>query len=351
MIEIEYRMPAEWSRHEATWIGWPHNRTDWPGKFSAIKWVYAEIVRNVAPGEKVRILVDDDSKEREARSVLERSAVPLENVEFFHFPTNRGWSRDFGPIFVEKILAGEPAIADFRFNAWAKYDDFDKDDRIASSVARHLGFPILTPEHSGKRVVLEGGAIEVNGRGSLITTEECLLDDEIQVRNPGFGRDDYEEIFTSWLGAPNVIWLGKGIVGDDTHGHVDDICRFVAPTAVVLCRETDSEDENYSILEENRERLEGARLADGSRVEVISLPMPRPIVFEGRRLPASYANFYICNHSVLVPVFDDPSDRLALGILAECFPDHDVVGVHSRNLIWGLGSFHCLTQQQPAIGA
>jgi agmatine deiminase len=333
-------MPAEWEPHGATWLAWPHRRSDWPGKFAAIPWVYAEIVRKIAPGEIVRLIVTTAKHEAQARRMLQRAGVDLASVEFFRFPLDRGWTRDFGPIFVKK--GHRLAIARFRFNGWAKYPDSAKDDRVPERAARALRVPLVPVLHDGKPVVLEGGSIDVDGRGMLVTTEECLLDPAVQVRNRGFGRRDLEAVFRSVLGVTDVIWLGHGIAGDDTHGHVDDLCRFVAPRRVVLCRESDPRDANYRPLEEARERLQGTPL------EVVALPMPRPIVFDGQRLPASYANFYVANAAVLVPTFNDPADRAALGILAEMFPDRAVIGIHSVDLVWGLGTLHCLSQQQPA---
>jgi agmatine deiminase len=342
-------MPAEWGPHDATWLAWPHNVKDWPGKFAPIPWVYADIVRNVARGETVRLLVRDAEHEQKARKVLARAGVDLANVELRHVRTDRVWTRDAGPIFVRKD--GRKAIARFRFNAWAKYPDWKHDVKIPERAARALGVPLLPARHQGRDVVLEGGAIDVNGQGTILTTEECLLDPEVQVRNPGFSREDYEAVFREALGAPNAIWLGKGIAGDDTHGHVDDLARFVGPRTIVLCREKNPDDPNHRVLEENRERLEGARLQDGSRPEVVALPMPAPVVFDGQRLPASYANFYVANAAVLVPTFNDPHDRIALGILAELFRDRPVVGVHAVDLVWGLGTLHCLSQQEPRLPA
>jgi len=340
------RMPAEWEPHDSTWLAWPHNVRDWPGRFGPIPWVYAEIVRNVASGERVNLLVDDAAGETRARRLLERCAVPLDRVAFRRFPTDRVWTRDSGPIFVR--AGGGKAIAHFRFNAWAKYPDWKNDAKNPERAARALGLSLRPVVHRGREVVLEGGSIDVNGRGTILTTEECLLDPAVQVRNPGFGPEDYRKVFESALGAPNVVWLGKGIAGDDTHGHVDDLARFVGPRTIVIARERDPRDPNYGPLEENRERLRSARLEDGSRPEVAELPMPRPVVFDGRRLPASYANFYVCNAATLVPTFDDPSDRKALGILAELFPGRTVVGIHALDLVWGLGTLHCLSQQEPA---
>ncbi|MCA9470559.1 MAG: agmatine deiminase family protein [Nitrospirales bacterium] len=342
-------MPAEWEPHEATWIGWPHNGSDWPGKMAVIHWVYGEIVRKLSLGEIVRILVNDQSHEAKAKRVLERVGVHQARVEFFRIPTNRGWTRDFGPLFVKRAQSpSELRIARFQFNAWARYPDWQKDNRVPERLVTKLKIPLSIVEHSGRKVVLEGGSIDVNGHGTMLTTEECLLDEHVQVRNPGFSRRDYEQVFRDELGATNVLWLGNGIAGDDTHGHVDDLCRFVNRNTVVLCQEENVGDDNYRALSENRERLEGMRLEDGSAIHVIHLPMPAPLFFEGRRLPASYANFYVSNKAVLVPTFNDPNDREALGILGELFPDRAVVGLHAVDLVWGFGTIHCLTQQQPA---
>ena len=347
---LGFRMPAEWEPHHATWLGWPHNKSDWPGKFAPIPWVYGEIVRALAPGETARILVNSAAHERQAWRVLERVGVDQTRVEFFRFPTNRGWTRDFGPLFVRRTnRRPELAIARFRFNAWAKYPDWKKDDQIAERVAARLKLRLFRARTGARDVVLEGGSIDVNGQGTLLTTEECLLDPAVQVRNPGLGRSEIEAVLRDQLGATNVLWLGKGIAGDDTHGHVDDLCRFVNPRTVVLCRETDPHDANYRALEENRERLQGMRLEDGAKLEVVDLPMPAPLGFDGRRLPASYANFYITHRAVLVPTFNDPKDRVALGVLAELIKDRTVVGIHAVDLVWGLGTLHCLTQQEPAV--
>ena len=349
LVQAELRMPAEWERHEATWIGWPHNTQDWPGKMTAIQWVYGEMVRKLSGGEIVRILVNDKAHELKAQRVLDKVGAEMTRVQFFRIPTNRGWARDFGPIFVKQNQSGaEVAIARFRFTAWAKYVDWKLDDRIPVKLGPKLNIPIVPVKRNQREVVLEGGAIDVNGQGTLLTTEECLLDEQVQVRNPEFSRQDYEDIFRTHLGISQVLWLGKGIAGDDTHGHVDDVCRFVDPYTVVLCQESNPADENYRPLAENLERLQGMRAEDGRKLLVVPLPMPGPLFFEGRRLPASYANFYIGNRTVLVPTFNDPNDRVALEILAELFPDRTVMGIHAVDLVWGFGTIHCLTQQQPA---
>jgi agmatine deiminase len=344
----QLRMPAEWEPHAATWIAWPHNLSDWPGKFAPVPWVYGEIARKICPGEKVRILVDTEAAEGRARRILTRAGAVMEQIEFHRIPTDRVWTRDYGPLFIRRESPPhELAIAGFAFNAWAKYPDFHNDAMVAQRIAKASGRRLVPAQFNGRTVVLEGGSIDVNGRGSLLTTEECLLDAVVQARNPGLGRREIEGVLRETLDARNVLWLGKGICGDDTHGHVDDLCRFVGPRTVVLCRETDPEDANYRPLEENRERLEGFHLEDGGRPEVVPLPLPAPLFFDGRRLPASYANFYIANRVVLVPTFNDPNDRAALGVLSECFPGRHVLGIHAVDLVWGLGTLHCLTQQEP----
>ena len=344
--ESAFRMPAEWEPHEATWIAWPHNESDWPGKLAVIDWVYAEIVRHITPGEMVRILVNDPICESHAKNILTKAKVDLNAVQFFQMKTNRSWTRDFGPMFA--LNDGQKTIVDFQFNGWAKYEDWGLDNQIAEQVADHFNHPIVQPQLNERHVVLEGGAIDVNGRGTLITTEECLLDPEVQVRNPDLSSGQIESTLKQYLGASNVLWLGRGIVGDDTHGHVDDLCRFVNEQTVVLAQEAHPNDANHRALAENRDRLEGFKLEDGRSLEIVELPMPGPVIFDGERLPASYANFYIANQSVLVPTFNDPNDRIALGILSELFPTRSVTGIHAVDLVWGLGTLHCLTQQEPA---
>lgn len=345
-------MPAEWEPHEATWLGWPHCRTDWPGKLAAIEWVYGEIVRKIAEGEKVRIIIDSAAREAKARRVLTRAHANLANVEFFRAPSDRGWSRDFGPICVRKD-SGKPevAVAKFKFTAWAKYSNWQKDDRLAPRIAEKHGlrmFEVMRPDDPSAMVALEGGGIDVNGRGTLLTTEECFLDQKTQCRNPGLTREQYDRVFADYLGARKVIWLGHGIVGDDTHGHVDDLCRFVNRDTMVLIQEKNERDVNHRPLRDNWERLKDIRLEDGTRPDVIELPVPAPLYHGDWRLPASYANFYISNAAVIVPTFNDPADRIALGILGELFRDRPVVGIHAVDLVLGFGTLHCLTQQQPA---
>lgn len=343
-----WRMPAEWTPHQATWLAFPHNVSDWPGRFGPIPWVYGDIVKKLTVGERVELLVNDAAHETKARRIFVHMGVPIDRVSFRRVPTNRIWARDFGPIFVrDDSSAGKLAIARFRFNAWAKYPDWKRDDQVPERAAGKLHLALRPVRHRARDVVLEGGAIDVNGAGTLITTEECLLDPEIQIRNPGFGRADYEAVFAEALGVRNTIWLDKGIAGDDTHGHVDDLCRFVDRKTIVLCQEDDGADPNHQILAANWERLEGARLEDGSRPELVALPMPAPLAFRGQRVPASYANFYMANAGVLVPTFNDPRDRVALGILGELIKDRPIIGIHALDLVWGLGTLHCMTQQQP----
>lgn len=348
-----YRMPAEWEPHEATLLAWPHNHDDWPGKFPPIPWVYVEIVRHLSRVERVDILVDDRAARDRAARRLKRAGVGCERIRFLKAATDRVWTRDTGPSFVvnDGAEGDQVGLIDWRFNGWAKYDNHRNDDRIPRLLARRRGLLRWAPqvEVGGRRVrvVLEGGAIDVNGRGSLLTTEECLLS-PIQARNPGLDRPDLERVFADHLAAPHVIWLGRGIAGDDTHGHIDDLARFVDHRTVVAAVEPDTADPNHEPLHENWHRLQSATDQDGRPFRVVALPMPEPIVFDGQRLPASYANFYIANRLVLVPTFNDPADRRALQTLADLFPYRQVVGIHSVDLILGLGALHCLTQQVPS---
>jgi len=348
--QLGYRMPAEWEPHEATWLAWPHNPEDWPGKFHAIPWLYAEIVRLVAAHERIHLLVQDEKVQRRVVSILERAHANLDNVSLHQWPTNRVWTRDSGPIFVRN-QQGQTAITNWRFNAWAKYPDWNLDDQIPARAAELLRLPEWQPvveldgEH--RRLVLEGGSIDTNGQGVMLTTEECLLSD-VQQRNPGVSREQLERAFSGYLGIDQVIWLGRGIAGDDTHGHVDDITRFVGPTTILTAVEPKVSDPNHQPLAENLERLKAVRTSEGKQFTIVELPLPRPVVFRNQRLPASYANFYIANGLVLVPTFHDPSDRIALGIIAQAFPDREVIGIHAIDLVWGLGTLHCMTQQQPA---
>jgi agmatine deiminase len=364
--QLHYRMPAEWAPHDATWIAWPHNAEDWPNKFQPIPWVYAEIVRHLSHVEDVHILVNDLPAENRASSILRRSGANLARLHFHHWPTDRVWLRDSGPIFVKtegsvKNPLGETAITNWKFNAWAKYDNYRRDDQIPQHVAKLYDMPQFKPEvelpnRKTHRFVLEGGSIDTNGAGVLITTEECLLS-EIQQRNPGLGdeeqtRKHLEQAFHDYLGIDQTIWLHRGCAGDDTHGHVDDVTRFVGENKILTAVEPNTHDENHLPLAENLDRLRSARNLHGPNkgksFEIVELPMPSPVVFEGQRLPASYANFYIANDLVLVPTFNDRNDRHALNTIAKCFPDRDIIGIHAVDLVWGLGTLHCMTQQEPA---
>jgi agmatine deiminase len=328
------RMPAEWERHEATWIAWPHNEEDWPGRFEPIPWVYGEIVRKLSQVEGVRILVPDEDAREAARRILQKVGANMAAVEFFLQPTDRVWTRDFAPLFVRE--GDEIAAIKWRFNGWAKYDNHLLDEAAGISIAALAGVRARQAD-----CVLEGGSIDVNGAGLLLTTEECLLS-PVQARNPELSRGQLESKLSEYLGIDRVLWLKNGIAGDDTHGHIDDLARFTDAESVVMVSEEDPSDGNYQPLRENWEIIKHFP------VRTRRLPMPAPLYFDGQRLPASYANFYIANEMVLVPVFNDPNDRAALNVLAECFPGRRVVGINSVELIWGLGTLHCLTQQQPA---
>ena len=354
-----FRMPAEWARHAATWLAWPHNPHDWPGKFAPIAWVYTEIVRHLSRVEDVHICVQDASAASRATGMLRRTGANLARVHLHEWPTNRVWTRDSGPIFVQRPAGAEPgyetvttAVTNWRFNAWAKYDDWQLDDALPSRVSELLNLPSWTPslrleDGTEHRVVLEGGSIDTNGAGVLLTTEECLLS-PVQARNPGVTREALEDVLCDHLGIDQVIWLNRGAAGDDTHGHVDDITRFARENVIVTATESDRSDDNHESLAENLDRLRSARNQDGVPYSVVELPMPRPVIFAKQRLPASYANFYIANKLVLVPTFNDPADRRALNTLADVFPDREIVGIYCGDLIWGLGALHCMTQQQPA---
>ena len=327
-------MPAEWEKHEAVWLAWPHRKQDWPGKFAPIPWVFVEIIRNIAKSERVRLIVKNSNAKIEAKSFLKRAEVDLNRIDFYVIPNNRGWLRDAGPIFI--INAQGKGITNWNFNGWAKYPNHKLDDKIPIEVNKLFKLPDFKPG-----IVLEGGAIDVNGKGTLITTEECLLS-KVQQRNKNLKREDYERIFGEYLGVKNVIWLDKGIIGDDTHGHVDDITRFVSVDTVITCIEKNKKDDNHEILKENLRRLKKTKF------NIVELPMPKPVLFEGQRLPASYANFLITNSAVLVPVFNDSNDLPALKILETVFKKREIIPIYSRDLVWGLGTIHCLTQQEPA---
>jgi len=341
-------MPAEWEKHDGTWLGWPHELTDWPGKFAPIPWAFAEIVRLLSHVERVFLLVETREAETRVRAILSKAGAKLDAVEFFRIPTDRGWMRDSGPICV-KNAAGDVAYNNFVFNGWAKYQNHKKDAAAVRRANVRLKRRLFLPEYMGRRVVLEGGSIDVNGRGTLLTTEECLQS-KVQERNPGFTKEDYAEVFRRYLGATNVLWLGNGIAGDDTHGHVDDLTRFVNETTVVTIVEDNRSDANYTALQDNLARLRTMKDQDGRPLTVETLPMPKPIYFDGQRLPASYANFFIANGVVIVPTFNDSNDRVALDKLGNLFPEREVIGIHCRDLVLGLGTLHCMTQQQPAGG-
>jgi len=343
---LGFKMPAEWEPHEATWLGWPHELTDWPGKFAPIPWAFAEIVRHLSQVEGVYLLVENRSAESRVRTILKKSGANLSNVDFFRIPTDRGWMRDSGPICVQNS-SGEVAYTNWRFNGWAKYDNHEKDARVVELANKKLKRRLWQPTHNGKRVVLEGGSIEVNGAGTLLTTEECLLS-KVQERNPAFTRETYAEVFRNYFGVTNVLWLKNGIAGDDTHGHVDDLARFVDPQTVVTVVEENPADANHAPLQENLALLKTMKDQDGHPLRVETLPMPAPVFFDGQRLPASYANFYIANKIVLMPTFNDANDRIALNTLAKLFPTREVVGIACRDLVLGLGTIHCMTQQQPS---
>jgi agmatine deiminase len=357
-----YRMPAEWEPHEATWMAWPHFRGDWPGKFQPIPWVYAEIIRNLSAHERVELIVNDARSEQRALRTLKLANAFNRNVRFHRWPTNRVWTRDSGCTFVTGQAARTSGASHgrrrgsaplraikWRFNAWAKYPNYRHDERIGSRMSEAAKADETRAYCGDVRVILEGGSIDVNGTGTLLTTEECLLS-KVQERNPGFRRQDYEQIFANYLGIRQVLWLGKGIAGDDTHGHVDDITRFVSAETIVTMIESNRNDKNYQPLQENLRRLKSATGPDGKPFQIVELPMPAPVIFEGRRLPASYGNFYIANGIVLVPVFNDVNDRIALNTLADLFPTRNIIPIYSGDLIWGFGAMHCMTQQQPSVG-
>jgi agmatine deiminase len=344
-----FRMPAEWEPHRATWISWPHHEPDWPGKLGAIPWVYAEIARVLAGAETVEILCHNDRVADDARTALDAHGVPADRRRLHIVPTDRVWLRDSAPIGVHDDK-GEVVLLSWAFNGWAKYDNWQQDIRIAEPIAAAAGRRLEEPRRAdtGGRIVLEGGGIDVNGEGLLLVTEEWLLTDT-QVRNSGMSRADYEAVFARWLDVRRTLWLGEGCVGDDTHGHVDDIARFVASDTIVLAVEEDSSDENHERSMDNLRRLElASEDPEIGPLRIVTLPFPRPVTMNGERLPASYANFYIANGVVLVPTFNDVNDRLALDTLARAMPQHTVVGIHAVDLVWGLGTLHCLTQQEPS---
>jgi agmatine deiminase len=336
-------MPAEWAPHRGTWLSWPHKRESWPGKFEPVPYVFAQMVRHLAPREEVHINVADAGMEAEVRSFLASESVALRSVRFHHNPTNDAWCRDHGPLFIQRQVDGrtEQAIIDWGFNAWGdKYPPYDLDDVIPSRIGEALGLPVFRPG-----IVLEGGSIDVNGRGTLLTTTSCLLNPN---RNPQLSQGDIEQYLRDYLGVRNILWLGDGIEGDDTDGHIDDITRFVGERTIVTVVEEDPADANHEPLKENLALLKEMRDQDGEQFRVVTLPMPRRLEYDSQRLPASYANFYIANGIVLVPTYDPARDPEALETLQHLFPGREVVGIDCTDLVWGLGAFHCVTQQWPA---
>lgn len=344
MNNLSRRFPAEWEKHQATLLSFPSEGRDWPGKYHAIKWAFVEIIKKVTTYEPVILIVKSEELREKVALMLEQAHVDLSQVSYIIQDTNRNWMRDSGPAIVKTADGGREAIQ-FGFTGWAKYKNHRKDQGISAAVARHLGLPLIQAMYHDKLVVLEGGSIDVNGCGTLITTEECLMDTVQQVRNKGFKKEDYENVFREYLGVTNTIWLHEGIEGDDTHGHVDDICRFVNPTTVVAVRESNTSDPNHPKLEANLEILKNARLENGAKLNVLTMPMPARLDFEDLRLPASYVNFLVTNGCVLIPTFNDKNDYQALGILTDLFPDRQVIGISAVDLVWGLGTLHCLSHE------
>ena len=341
------RMPAEWEPHEATWLAYPQLASDWPGKLSAARWAIVEFARKLTARERVEMVVRGAGQGRAALGALRRAGADTSKVRFHRLATDRSWLRDSGPTFV--LRDGALGAVCWRFNAWRRYPNWQADEKVGRCIASLARARPSEPRHMGRRVIMEGGAIDSNGRGSILTTEQCLLGAGKHARNPGLGRDAIEAVLRQSVGATNILWLGEGIAGDDTGGHVDNVARFVGPRRVAAAVETDCRDENYSQLRENRKRLRSMRDERGHQIEVAELPMPRSLEFDGERLPASYANFYVANGTVLVPTFNDPNDRLALRVLEQCFPDREVCGVHCVDMILGQGALHCLAQHQPRL--
>jgi agmatine deiminase len=340
-----FTMPAEWEPHDATWIAWPHHEPDWPGKLGAVPWVYAEIVRALHTHERVEILCNDETVRDTARAILSAHEVSESGYKLHIVATDRVWLRDSAPTFVWQD-DGSVALMSWRFNAWAKYDNYRLDEKVGGTIAQITGLDRIEPaQPGGEPLVLEGGGIEVNGAGTVLVTEEWLLSD-VQVRNPRMTREEYGAAFATYLGANETIWLGRGATGDDTHGHIDDIARFTGRDSILLAFEENSADANAQPSRDNLSRLEA--IPREKPLRIVKLPYPRAVMMSGQRLPASYANFYIANGVVLVPTFNDPMDRVALDIIAAEFPDREIVGIHSVDLVWGLGTLHCLTQQQPS---
>ena len=339
------RFPAEWEKQQGILLCFPHNGNDWPGKYGAIQWAFVEFIKKVATYEQVFLVVDSAKHQKKVMEMLEMATVNLKKVVFIIQKTNRSWMRDSGPIIVKNGKNRE--ALNFNFNGWAKYSNYKLDRKVPKAISEILEVPLIQVVYKGKPVVLEGGALEVNGKGTLITSEECLLHPKVQVRNANFTKTDYEAIFKEYLGITNTIWVGDGIIGDDTHGHIDDLCRFVDAETIVTVVESNPKHKNFKALQDNLKRLQKATLENGKAPKIVTLPMPKDIVFEDLVLPASYANFLILNNCVLVPTFNDPADRIALNTLASCFPDREVIGISAIDLIWGFGTLHCLSQQIP----
>ncbi len=341
-----FHFPAEWEEHEATWLSWPHNPNTWPGKMNKIWPAYLEFIKVLSFSEKVKINVSDIEMAKEAFSKIQKYGAELDQIYFYLNPTNDAWCRDHGPAFLVNDDRTEKIIIDWGYNAWGcKYPPFDLDDVIPTRIAAQLGLKVTEPG-----IVMEGGSVDFNGAGAVLTTTSCLLNKN---RNPHLSKEQIEQYLREYYGVQKILWLGDGIVGDDTDGHIDDITRFISEDAVVTVVEGDKDDENYLPLRENRELLESLTINDStnneSKLTIIDIPMPKPLYYEGQRLPASYANFYISNEHVIVPVFNSKNEQEALSILEGCFPKRQVVGIDSTHLVWGLGSFHCLSQQEPKI--
>lgn len=340
--ELGFRFPAEFEKHESTWLSWPHKEASWPGKIQSIYPAYSLFVKLLAQSELVNINTGGAIMERMAAAHLDKAGVNLSRVRFHTNPTNDAWCRDHGPAFLVNDKEKKRAIVDWDYNAWGgKYPPHNLDDVIPTLVAKKLNLPVFYP-----KIIMEGGSVEFNGKGTVLTTTSCLLNKN---RNPQLNKEQIEKYLLDYYGQDQVLWLQDGIVGDDTDGHIDDLTRFVNDHTVVTVVEHNMADENYKPLQENLAQLKSMRLADGRSLEIIELPMPDAVVYEDQRLPASYANYYVCNKYVITPTFRCDSDHKALEILQGAIPDREVVGVDSVDIIWGLGSFHCLSQQEPSI--
>jgi len=337
-----FSFPAEWAKHTATWLSWPHKEESWPGKIGLIYSKYCEFIKVLTEGELVRINVGTETMKAFAVEQLTAAEVDLDKIEFFDFPTNDAWCRDHGPAFLINPETKQKVIVDWGYNAWGdKYPPYDLDDVIPTKISQHFNLPVYHPD-----IVMEGGSVDFNGKGTVLTSTACLLNKN---RNPQLNQQQIEEYLRNYYGVEQVLWLGDGIVGDDTDGHIDDITRFTNENTIVTVVEENKSDENYHILQENLQTLKSMRLLNGKQLNIVELPMPEPVYYDGQRLPASYANFYIANTSVIVPTYRCAKDDKALSILESCFPDRKIIGIDSTDIIWGLGSFHCLSQQEPAV--